>query len=161
MRGNGDAFDVSSYARVPEQATPAQAALLPGLNTSYKAAGTAENHETSRLVVILGKQGFRIGETAYVVFQYAHLGTGDLGFTAEGHVFRFPFFDLQPRLLTVHGRSLLRTFDYIALRRMPWIRQADRDFQAGDDEPVITRITVEDWKPPAEGPKHVRELQQA
>jgi hypothetical protein len=49
----------------------------------------------------------------------------------------------------VHGRNLLRICDYIGLRRMQWIRQADRDFRAADDvessEPIITRIEVTDW----------------
>ena len=60
------------------------------------------------------------------------------------------FADIQPKLVTVHGRNLLRIFDYIGLRRMPWIRQADRDFRAvggpADNEPIITLIDVQDWK---------------
>lgn len=123
-------------------------ASLPGLTTAYKASGTVDR-DVSRLVVITGKEGFAPGGTAYHVLQYVHLGLGEFGFTAEGQVFRFLFADLQPKLLTVHGRSLLRIFDYISLRRMPWIRQIDRDFRAmggdADTEPVITRIELTDW----------------
>ena len=46
----------------------------------------------------------------------------------------------------MRGRDLLRIFDYIRLRRLPWIRQADRDFRA--DEPIILKIEIEDWVPP-------------
>ena len=108
------------------------------------------DNEVSRLVLVMGKDGFRIGEQAYIVFQYVHIGIGQFGFTANGQVFSFVFSDIQPKLVTVHGRNLLRIFDYISLRRMPWIRQADRDFRAvdgtPDNEPIITRIEVEDWK---------------
>lgn len=125
-----------------------KAALLPGLNTAYKASGTVES-EVSRLVLVMGKEGFAPGGTAYHVLQYVHLGHGEHGFTAEGQVFRYLFADLQPKLLTVHGRNLLRICDYIGLRRMPWIRQIDRDFReiggAADTEPVITRIELTNW----------------
>ena len=85
------------------------------------------------------------------VFQYVQMGTGEFGFTADGEqVFRVVFADRQPRRLTVQGRGLMWICDYIALHRMPWIRQADRDFRAADgvagDEPIITRIVVEEWK---------------
>ena len=105
------------------------------------------------LVIVMGKNGFRIGSTAYVTLQYVHLGTGLLGFTANGQVFSFLFSDLQPKLLTVHGRNLLRMYHHIGLRRIAWIRQTDRDFRlVGDDadEPVITRIDVSNWKRPKE-----------
>ena len=127
-------------------------ALLPGLNSPYKASSTVDG-EVSRLVVIMGKDGFRIGSVAYVTLQYAHLGTGELGFSANGQVFSFLFSDLQPKLLTVHGRNLLRVYHHIGLKRMAWIRQTDRDFRlVGDeaDEPIITRIDLNNWKRPKE-----------
>jgi hypothetical protein len=127
-------------------------ALLPGLNSPYKAASTVDG-EVSRLVVIMGKDGFRIGSVAYVTLQYAHLGTGELAFAANGQVFSFLFSDLQPKLLTVHGRNLLRIYHHVGLKRMAWIRQTDRDFRlVGDeaDEPIITRATVTNWKRPRE-----------
>ena len=75
---------------------------------------------------------------------------GQFGFTANGQVFSFVVSDIQPKLVTVHGRNLLRIFDQISLRRIPWIRQADRDFRAGDGvgdtDPIITRLEVDDWR---------------
>lgn len=155
-------FDPTAYRREEEpDAKPAapdpaasaakpadKAALLPALTDPYAAGGFVEN-EVSRLVLVMGKDGFRIGGSAYIVFQYVHMGIGQLGFTANGQVFSFVFADLQPKLVTVHGRNLQRIFDYISLRRMPWIRQADRDFRAvggTSDEPFISRIVIEDWK---------------
>ena len=122
-------------------------AKLPGMNDAYQAAGMAENHEVSRLVLVMGKEGFRPGGTAYVFVQYAHLGLGEFGFTGDGQFFRFMVADLQPKLVTVYGRNLQRITDYIALHRQPWIRQADRDFVEGK-EPIITRIEVTDWVKP-------------
>jgi hypothetical protein len=135
------------YAMAPEAAD--KAAALPGLTTRYKAAGTPENGEVSRLVLVMGQEGFKPGGTAYYHMQYVHIDIGEFGFTPNGHVFRFVFSGRQPKLVTVHGGGLLRICDYIALRRMPWIRQADRDFRlvggGADDELIITRIEVTDW----------------
>ena len=145
--GDETRIDPTIYLREP--ASSEKAALLPSLNTAYKASGTVDN-EVSRLVLVMGKDGFRPGGNAYVALQYVHMGVGEFGFTANDQVFRFVFSDIQPKLLTVHGRNLLRIFDYICLRRMPWIRQTDRDFRAidagMDTEPVITRIDIDDWQ---------------
>lgn len=150
-------FDPVTYLKEERDATPAEndakpaekAALLPALNDPYKAGGFADS-DVSRLVLVMGRDGFCIGGHAYIVFQYVHIGMGQLGFTANGQSFSFVFSDLQPKLVTVHGRNLQRIFDYISLRRMPWIRQADRDFRGGgaapDNDPFISRIDVEDWK---------------
>jgi hypothetical protein len=127
-------------------------AMLPALTDPYKAAGTADNGEVSRLVLVMGKDGFKPGATAYYLMQYVHIGLGEFGFDADGQFFRFVFSDIQPKVVTVRGRSLLRICDYIGLRRMPWIRQADRDFRLvdgmADGEPFITRIEVVDWVQP-------------
>lgn len=152
-------FDPTIFRKGASEPKPAEdAALLPALNDPYKAGGFVDS-DVSRLVLVMGKDGFRIGGNAYIVFQYVHIGMGQLGFTANGQVFSFVFSDLQPKLVTVHGRNLQRIFDYISLRRMPWIRQLDRDFRAGDDitdkEPIITRIDVEDWK---RKPEHAESL---
>jgi hypothetical protein len=143
-------FDPTIFRKGASDPKPAEdGALLPALNDPYKAAGFVDS-DVSRLVLVMGKDGFRMGENAYIVFQYVHIGMGQFGFTANGQVFSFVFSDLQPKLVTVHGRNLQRIFDYISLRRMPWIRQADRDFRSTDGitdkEPIITRIDVEDWK---------------
>lgn len=123
-------------------------AFLPALTDPYKAAGSMDN-EVGRLVAVMGRDGFRGGEHAYIVLQYVHMGIGQFGFTAGGQAFNFVFSDIQPKLLTVQGRNLLRIFDGISLRRVPWIRLTDRDFRAGgdgaDNEPVITRLEVTDW----------------
>jgi hypothetical protein len=130
---------------------PEREALLPGLNDTYKAAGTPDNNEVSRLAIILGKDGFKMGGTAYIFFQYMHIGRGEFGFTAAGQVYRFIVADLEPKRVEIYGRSILRICDCIALRRMSWIRVADRDFRRADgmadDEPIITGLKIEDWKP--------------
>jgi hypothetical protein len=140
------------YVRGAVSAGATGEATLPGLNDAYQAAGQPENHEVSRLVIVMGREGFRPGGTAYLFFQYVHLGLGEFGFTADGQFFRFVFADIQPKLVTVHGRNLLRICDAISLRRMPWIRVADRDFRAADGgesrEPIIVRIEVADWVRP-------------
>jgi hypothetical protein len=143
-------YDPVQFTRGRTAESAEKAALLPGLTTTpYKAAGFVD-HEASCLVLVMGKDGFKIGSDAYIVFQYVHIGLGEFGFTANGQVFRFVFSDLQPKLLTVHGRNLLRIFHQVGLRRMQWLRQADRDLRSvdggADSEPVITRIEVEDWE---------------
>ena len=103
--------------------------------------------EVSRLVLVMGKEGFQPGGTAYWFLQYVHISLGGFGFADDGQWFDFIWSDVQPKLATVRGRNLLRIADYISLRRMPWIRQADRDFRGGvaDSEPIITRIEITDW----------------
>lgn len=145
-------FDRSEFARGNSSAE--KAALLPALGDAYKAAATPDHNEISRLVLILGRDGFRPGASAYIFLQYVHLGLGEFGFTANGdQTFRFVYSDLQPKLLVVQGRNLLRIADYIGLHRMAWIRQADRDFRAddgaADTEPFISSIEIHDWEPPA------------
>ena len=50
----------------------------------YKAMGTPDNSEISRLVLIMGKDGFKPGATAYYFLQYVHIGLGEFGFDAGG-----------------------------------------------------------------------------
>jgi hypothetical protein len=124
-------------------------ALWPRFNDPYRAAGKPENHEIPRLVVVMGKDGFKPGATAYHILQYPHIGSAEFGFDADGQWFRVPFYEMRrPRLLSACGRGILRYCDYIGLRRMPWIRMSDRDFQPGDgeadDAPIFTRIEVTD-----------------
>jgi hypothetical protein len=142
-----EAYKPEAYMRGTD--TAEKSALLPGLNTAYKASGTPENSEVSRLVLVMGHDGFAPGGTAYHFLQYVHIDMGEFGFTANGQVFRFVFSGRQPKLVTVHGRNLQRICDYISLRRMQWIRQADRDFRAvdavEDAEPIITLIEMRDW----------------
>lgn len=154
----GDAaggYRPDAYVRTLPSARPEKDAMLPGFNDPYKAAGMADNSEVSRLVLIMGKDGFKPGATAYHFIQYIHMGRGEFGFTAEGQVYRFLVGDLEPKWVELHGRSILRICDYIALRRMPWIRVADRDLRGpgggADDEPIFTRIKVTDWVAPEGG----------
>ena len=151
-------YDPLKYLKAAPPEPSDKVPLLPGLNSPYKASSTVDG-EVSRLVVILGKDGFRPGSVAYVTLQYAHIGTGEFSFTGDGQAFSFLFSDLQPKLMTVHGRNLLRMYHHIGLRRMAWIRQTDRDFRlVGEeaDEPVITRIEISDWKRPTEEKAEIR-----
>ena len=91
-----------AYARTAAS-RPDRDAMLPALTDPYKAAGTADNGEVSRLVLIMGKDGFKPGATAYYLMQYVHIGLGEFGFDADGQIFRFVFSDIQPKLVTVPG----------------------------------------------------------
>jgi hypothetical protein len=153
----GDAVVVENlrpdvYSRALATSRSERDGRLPALSDPYQAAGTPDNAEVSRLVVIMGKNGFKPGATAYYLLQYVHLSWGEFGFDADGQWFSYVFADIQPKKLTAHGRGILRYADYIALHRLPWIRMADRDFRAGDgaesDEPIFTRIEVTDWEKP-------------
>lgn len=132
-----------------EAARAERDAKLPGLGDPYQAAGHPENGEVSRLVLVMGRDGFKAGGKAYHFLQYVHISLGEFGFWDDGQHFTFVFSDLQPKLVTVRGRNLLRICDYISLRRMPWIRVADRDFRMSTgvegEEPIITGIEVTDW----------------
>jgi hypothetical protein len=129
---------------------PDNNALLPSPDEPYQAAGFATESELSRLVLVMGKEGFKAGGTAYVTLQYVHLGLGEFGYDDDGQWFTYLFSDLQPKRLKCRGRNILRYFDYIGLRRLPWIRLADRDFRlvgGANDEPIFTRIEITDWAP--------------
>jgi hypothetical protein len=140
------------FERRPVAKTVEDGSRLPAMNDPYKAAGTPDKGEISRLVLVMGKDGFKPGATAYYFVQYVHMGLGEFGFDADGQFFRFVVSDVQPKRVTLHGRNLLGICDHISLRRMTWVRQADRDFRRADnvagEEPVITRIEVKDWLPP-------------
>ncbi len=158
-----DTNDRYNPARFAQAAEPAdEAGLLPTLATDYKASAIAATKGLTRLVLIFGKDGFKPGGTAYLAFQYVHLGSGRFGYLPDGgQQFSFLVSDLEPQRVTVKGRNLARIFDYIELHRMPWIRVTDRDFSlvvGGTlDEAVITSIEVEDWMPkPRERPKAVK-----
>ena len=141
-----DAFrKPDSFAR---RFAPERAAMLPGRDDLYRAAGYADS-ETNRLVLVMGRHGFRIGGTAYVFLQYMYIGTIELGFTEEGQVFRFVLSDTQPKLVTVHGQNLVQICDDISQRKMEWIREAGQDFTApaSSDDPIITCIDISDWQP--------------
>ena len=140
----------------PEQAETEREDEQPGLGPSladgYRAAGNPERREITRLVVIMGKDGFKPDAAAWHIFQYAHLDEGKGGFAANGEQwFSFLFSGRQPKVLTIWGRNLQHHADYISRHRMPWIRLADRDFRPGDDAPddapIITRVRIEDWQP--------------
>jgi hypothetical protein len=163
MPGKADEFDLSDYTRPTDTVLVSQAeALLPDLKSPYKAAGIADRREVVRLAVVFGKERFRAGQVAYMAFQYTDIGLGECEFTESGHCLRFPFHDaIQPRLLVIKGRNLLRIFDYISLRRQSWIRQAERDVRLPDDEPIITGIDIEDRRVEQATPARVLELHQA
>ena len=123
--------------------------LWPSFTDPYQAAGKADNDALPALVIVLGKDAAKPGEFAFRIFQYVHLDEGGGGVTASGEQwFAFLFSGRRPKVLTVYGRNIHRTCDYIARHRMSWIRVADRDFRPGDgaadDTPIITRISIED-----------------
>jgi hypothetical protein len=123
-------------------------ALLPGLNDLYQAAEFSDS-EVNRLVLVMGKDGFRIGRTAKIFLQYMYIGTVELGFTAEGQIFHFVVSDMPPKRVTVFGDRLERIADSLSLRRLHWIRQADPDFRApaSGGDAIITRIDIREWQP--------------
>lgn len=127
-------------------------ARLPLWSDDYVAAASPDSNEVSRLVLVMGKDGFKAGASAYHFLQYVHIGFGDFGFWDDGHHFTFLWNEMVPKLVVVRGRNLLKIADYISLRRLAWIRQADRDFRGfsgvPENEPIITRIEITDWKPP-------------
>jgi hypothetical protein len=117
-------------------------ALLPGYGDPYKAAAPPSNEGLTRLCCIMGKEGFQPGGKAYRFFQYVHLDSDtDLGFTKDGQAITLRFAGMNPVLVIIRGRNLLRICDYIHLHRMPWIRVADRDFAEGQKE-IITAIEI-------------------
>jgi hypothetical protein len=141
-----DRLGAESFTR---RVSPEKSAALPSPADPYQAAGFPEDG-VGRLVIMRGKQAFSAGATAYLFLQYLYVGRAELGYTATGQIFRFLYTDFQPLIVTVYGRALLRTCDQISHHRMPWIREADRDFTGdglADDDPVITRIEIADWKP--------------
>ena len=147
-------FQPKPYLRAVEggAAKPGTDAAWPTLADPYRAAGTPDNDAIARLVVVMGRDRFKPGGgTAYHALQYAHIGAGEFGFEADGQWFRFPFHEPGGGSSSRRtGAASCRTGDYISLRRMPWIRLADRDFRPGDgvpdDEPIFTRIEVEEVK---------------
>jgi hypothetical protein len=70
-------------------------------------------------------------------------------------VFSYVFGDMQPKLLTVRGRNLLRIYHRVGKRKPSWLRLADRDFRDGDgvpsNTPIILQMTLTDWKRRREG----------
>ena len=59
--------------------------------------------------------------------------------------FTLAFLGMRAVIVTVEGRNLLRLYDYIHQHRLPYVMEiaAGRDF-AGDQETVVTRVTVSD-----------------
>jgi hypothetical protein len=129
--------------------TPSSDDVLPSASDPYQAHGLPANNPLTRLCVVMGREGFQAGGTAYRFFQYVHLDSDTgLGFTPQGQVLTLRFAGMKPVSVTIRGRNLLRLCDYLHLHRVPWIRVADRDFQAtdgsGDNEPIITGLEVVD-----------------
>lgn len=125
---------------------------LPSSETEYRAASRPSNKPLTRLVVCLGKDGFKPGGIAYHFFQYVHLDSNaDFSFEKNGHVLRFSFAAMTPTRVIIRGRNLLKIMDYIQLHRMAWVRVADRDYapvDASDEDgrprPLIISISISD-----------------
>ena len=93
------------FVRSVEDVVEAEA-LWPRFNDPYQAAGKPENHEIPRLIVVMGKDGFKPGATAYHILQYPHIGSGEFGFSADGQWFRIPFYEMRhPKLLSAQGAA--------------------------------------------------------
>jgi hypothetical protein len=123
-------------------------AALPEPGDDYKAAGREDSHEIPGLVVIVADAA---GGMSHFSFEYRHIVNLELGFPPAGGVaFTFLYSGLRPKLVIAKGDLLLRTWQLIGLGRVPWIRQARRDFRpAGTSkEPVIASIQVIDWVRP-------------
>jgi hypothetical protein len=121
-------------------------AFWPGFSNAG-AAGALAAQELPRLVVAMGKEGFKPGATAFYTLQYFHMGLGEFGYDDDGQWFRFPFH--QPKggkLLLARGRNIMGCANAISLHRLPWIRMADRDLRpaggGSDDTPIFTKIEV-------------------
>jgi hypothetical protein len=138
----------ASIARV-QRPEPDSDDVLPLAGDPYQAYAMPVKNALTRLCCVMGHEGFRPGGKAYRFFQYVHLDSDtDLSFTPQGQVLTLRFAGMKPVIVTIRGRNLVRLCDYIHLHRMPWIRVADRDFQAtdgsGDNEPIITGFQVVD-----------------
>ena len=128
---------------------------LPDANSDYKASSFAASRGLVRLCCVMGGKAFKAGGKPYRAFQYVHLDSdSDFGFEAHGQVMTLRFSGLMPVTIIVHGRHLLKIWDYIQLHRMAWIREADRDFTDaealdahGKPLPFISRIEILPVKP--------------
>jgi hypothetical protein len=121
----------------------------------YEAASESEQSDGD-LVLIMGAAGFKPGGQSHETVQYVHIGHGTFGYQADGlQVFSYVFGDMQPKLLTVRGRNLLRIYHRVGKRKPSWLRLADRDFRDGDgvpsNTPIILQMTLTDWKRRREG----------
>ena len=64
----------------------------------------------TRLVCIMGRDGFQPGGKAYRFFQYVHLDSDtDFGFTKDGQAVTLRFAGMKPVAVIVRGRNLLRS----------------------------------------------------
>lgn len=94
------------------------------------------NKEIGRLHVIDSKGVVR-------TFNYDHL---DVEHRFDGERFSVVFAGTKHYRIDVTGRNLWRVYDYITIRRWPYLRQAPRDF-ASDGEMIITLIEIHDITP--------------
>ena len=122
-RGDGVMHDEATIRAIdPGRVRPRrrEGGALPALADAYKAAATPDNQEIRRLVLVMGKDGFKPGGRRLCVPAIPASGPGRVRlFGRRRASFRFVIADLQPKLVPVHGRNLLRICDYIGLRRIP------------------------------------------
>ena len=67
-------------------------------------------------------------------FQFAHVGYQECA--EDGTWFIIEFNEPEKWRLTVCGRNLIEYYEHLTQQRLPWIREAERDF-AGDGVPII------------------------
>ena len=122
---------------------------------TYKAAGRPSNKALQRFIVFFSKDGYGVGKKSAKQFQYVEMDSdGDesdgcgFGYTESGQEFSIKLVGSKVWKLTVRGRNLWETYDYLTLHRLPWLRVADRDFPDADDpagkKPIILSIDIEE-----------------
>lgn len=77
-------------------------------------------------------------------FQYVYLSVR-AEFTPTK--FKVVFVGMQSWAVTVHGRNLRRLFDRLNDHCLRKIVQADRDFGEDKDQPIVTKIEIDDVTP--------------
>src|SRR5262245_4835004 len=94
--------------------------LLPGYGDPYQAAGPESAESLTPPCCLMGKEGYQPRRKRYRFFQYVHLASDkDFGFTKDGQVIPLRLAGMNPVLVVVRGRNLLRICDAIHLHRMP------------------------------------------
>jgi hypothetical protein len=134
--GNGPA--AAARAEQESRAEP-EVLTLAQMDGSAETMRPADK-EIARLHVILKDGSVR-------TFINDHL---DVEHRFESGKFSLVFAGTKHWRIDVEGRNLWQVFDYLTLRRWPYLREATRDF-AGDGETIITRIAIHDVTPQPAG----------
>lgn len=140
-------YDPAKYAKrgrngelpdVPDDIPSLEDVTIPDADSEYnKPYGNVRRVAVPTLHCIRGKEG-------YDSFTYQSLGRRhSFKHVASGHEIVLEFVDGERTRVTIRGRNLLKLYDYILQHRMPYVREADRDFANGR-EPIITAIVIDE-----------------